>query len=822
MLLWLFSMSALNSIVGMSRCSLIFGCLSILSLQFTVGVSTAEENQELEGRAELNWRYGNDRSIVMSEFWVPFAQDGQSVLYSSLRMMGDDQDNREGNLGIGYRRIVEAPILGDGVLGGHAWIDRRITERGTKLHQVTLGAEWLGEHVDVLANGYAPLNSAKRTSLGEDSIGDPFLSGTGIFVSQSSAGEIIEEPQMGFDMELGLEIPYLKSQIDSARLYGGGFYFDGEDTESIAGWRTRLAVDVTSDFQIGSRFQRDDVRGSQGFLEATIRFPFGQKKSYREYGLYARLDDSPERDIDIVTGTSEAPIINEISPVINEETGDIQEVLYVKNDAAGGGDGSLANPYNTLAAAQAASSEGGIIYVYRGDGTTANLNQGITLDKDGVQLIGSGTAFMYDAGRFGIQGGGDAVNGTTLIAAGAAPTLTNVNAGQDIVTITADNVVAAGFIADGTAGARDGVAVIADGGAASATNVTLLDITATDNDRHGVYIHGANGGDASALVQNVAATSNDEHGVVVYDDTSGTFDVDLGGGAMGSTGQNTLSGNTLEDLAVEYDGRSLSAENNWWGQASGPDTDAPDVGIRPQIFYGAPVNNGLVSHWTFDTEWTTNTTAYDRSGLANDGVLQGGLSLADQVAGANRGALSLDGVDDFISTTTAFNDPNVFTIITGFRTASNSGKMIVAFESTQTSTASIDHDRKIYLGTDGTLRFGIFDGSTDAAEHASTYADSQFYNVAATVDGAGDMDLYVDATLLDTANTTNPQSYTGYWRIGSYQGPGWVSSSDGYFAGEVDDTRIYNRALDANEIAEIDRMDTSSSVSTANFRTSAP
>ena len=53
--------------------------------------------------------------------------------------------------------------------------------------------------------------------------------------------------------------------------------------------------------QIGGRFQQDDERGSQGFWS---HFPpsFGNKKLSPQAKGCVRLDESPERDIDIVTG----------------------------------------------------------------------------------------------------------------------------------------------------------------------------------------------------------------------------------------------------------------------------------------------------------------------------------------------------------------------------------------------------------------------------------------------------------------------------------------------------------------------------------------
>ena len=63
----------------------------------------------------------------------------------------------------------------------------------------------------------------------------------------------------------------------------------------------------------------------------------------------------------------------------------------------------------------------------------------------------------------------------------------------------------------------------------------------------------------SASLESSRALANTQHGVSVYDDTSGAFDIDLGGGTFESAGLNVITGNGLEDLSLDYDGRALSA-----------------------------------------------------------------------------------------------------------------------------------------------------------------------------------------------------------------------------------------------------------------------
>lgn len=634
---------------------------------------------------------------------------------------------------------------------------------------------------------------------------------------------MLEEPQHGFDIELGLELgqysAFVKNNTDSFRLYGGGYYFDGDHTENIAGWRGRFTADVTQNVQVGARFQRDDERGSQGFLEATFRFPFSAKKSYREEGLRARLDEAPERDIDIVTGDVVTDTGDRVA-VVNKETGAAQEVLNVDNTAAGGGDGSAESPFNSLTAAAAASSAQTVIYVKAGDGTDTNQDQGIALNKEGLQLVGSGSDFVYDGGKFSTANGKSPTS-IVIAAASSAPVISNSNVNGDGVTVAADNVVIAGITVDGAG--RDGIVVEADGAAASAQNVVIENVT-LQNNRHGIYIHGTNSGAVSAKVQSAVTTANSQHGIAVYDDTDGTFEADLGGGSMGSAGNNVLAGNTLEDLAVEYDGRALAAQGNWWGQASGADTDDPSIGIAPQIYYGAPVNDGLVGHWTFDTEWTSNTTAYDRSGQGNDGDFINPDTGPE--SGVNRQSLNFNDVNQYIEIpeTNSLKIPNEITIGAWVKNSTGvDGQWRPIFE----GSGNLNNQTGYYFGYDpgsNSFRLKVGDNVSYSAATKTISALNQWFYAVGTFSIPNDsINLYVDN--VNVSSGSHGKATISYLnavpnRIGALSY--CCAPASHLFDGNIDDTRIYNRALSASEISELYRMDTSSSVDASGFLTSNP
>jgi hypothetical protein len=100
---------------------------------------------------------------------------------------------------------------------------------------------------------------------------------------------------------------------------------------------------------------------------------------------------------------------------------------FVDNTAAPGGNGSQANPFDTLAAAIAAANAGDTIFVSRGDGTNNGL-AGAVLLPAGVDLIGEGAGLVI---------------AQTIIPAGLAPVITGP------VTCLGTNTIS-GFTIDGS------------------------------------------------------------------------------------------------------------------------------------------------------------------------------------------------------------------------------------------------------------------------------------------------------------------------------------------------------------------------------------
>ncbi|MCA9457355.1 MAG: hypothetical protein KC587_11880, partial [Nitrospira sp.] len=399
----------------------------------------------LKPRAELNLRPGTDRSLLMTDFWVPLKQDlvNSTVLYSDFRLMRDNRQNQEFNLGIGFRKTLNKELLGHGIGGAHLWYDRKHSSLGTDFNQLAAGIEWFGDY-DLKLNAYLPLNTQKTHINANPAGTDARFSGNSVVLNTNQKS--IEEALRGIDFEIGTPLEFLSEKTDSTRLYGGLYYFHGQQVKDITGARVRLTSDINGDVSLGGRFQYDPIRGSQGLLDLTLRFPFGNKREYKKYGIKARLDETPERDVDVVTNqalTDEG--MNKI--LLNKTTGQEQAFIHVDNTNGAAGDGTAENPFNTLSSAASAAGSNDVIYVHQGDGTSTGQNSGILLDDTGLILAGSGSHFHYNDGPFTTENK-LGVSTPVLFSATDAPVIGN-SAG-DGVTITAGGIRVQGITVQGS------------------------------------------------------------------------------------------------------------------------------------------------------------------------------------------------------------------------------------------------------------------------------------------------------------------------------------------------------------------------------------
>ena len=191
-------------------------------------------------------------------------------------------------------------------------------------------------------------------------------------------------------------------------------------------------------------------------------------------------------------------------------------VWYVNNSGAAAGVGQSQSPFNTLAAAGAASTANDIIFVYNGNGTNSGMNSGISL-KNGQQLLGEANGLSV---------------GALSIAAGSRPTIGN--SGGDGVTAT--NVAGVFIKGLAVAGSANGIKIsTSTGTAASATVNNVIVNSAAQN---GIDARTAAGAGSLVLdIDNNSVTATGS-GIVIDGSVAGTTTI---------TGfaNNAVSGNTV-------------------------------------------------------------------------------------------------------------------------------------------------------------------------------------------------------------------------------------------------------------------------------------
>jgi len=218
------------------------------------------------------------------------------------------------------------------------------------------------------------------------------------------------------------------------------------------------------------------------------------------------------------------------------------------------------------------------------------------------------------------------------------------------------------------------------------------------------------------------------------------------------------------------------------------------------VALAAAPTSGLVGYWGFDE--TSGNIAVDGSGNSNTGTLSG--SGATRTAGrVGTGALSFNGASAGRVTIphSATLNLSSFTLTAWLRPTALSGYQTAVHKGTSAACS-------YWLQTKGanpTSGFGTASSCTGYAEHVVTNTTLQlnvWYHVAASFDNAANtLTYYVNAnpvySVADTRAPANSQESLIFGES-SYSGGGFER-----WRGQLDEVRIYNRALNAAEIANV-------------------
>lgn len=336
----------------------------------------AESKLELRHREAKGIGYNKGYTSVDYLF---LHQWGKPELLFNLRGHVFNDGRLAGNVGFGYRHGIKDNAY---MFGVNTFYDCRESKH-LFTSQVGAGLEFLSKHIDLRMNGYLPF--ADKTY--EKRHFEQFI-GNHIMVKQKAIGALPSA-----EIEIGAAL---------ARVFylaAGPYYLFKQTEKGIqlgGSWGAKLRIDINIDnhFTLGCVATHDKIFETtvQGYFSFNVPLGSRLKKKERRSRWKKREPKRALRSVPIFR--------NEIIPLkekkqhtllyFGEQEDELVDILFVNNLAAPGGDGSIEAPFSSLKDAEAASKAKDVIYVFPGDGTPRNMEEGITLKND--QIIASSGA----------------------------------------------------------------------------------------------------------------------------------------------------------------------------------------------------------------------------------------------------------------------------------------------------------------------------------------------------------------------------------------------------------------------------------------------
>ncbi len=587
----------------------------------------------------LTTKASDDRQLGRFNFMYPIWQSSDSMFFSDIRSTFDDEDNIEGNIGLGLRRIMPGNSNDDWIWGIYGFFDRLKSSANNKLNQGTFGAELLKTNFELRGNVYIPEN--KSYIVGSKTVGSVSLSGTTV-MERTQSLVARERALLGFDAEVGYGFDI--SNKDKLWLHAGYFNFNHNDAPEIAGPRLRLHCELSDVFgmpestlAIGVEVQHDKVRQTDTFACVTLSIPFGARRDLRKdprkrRNIESRMMRPIIRDIDVIThaddmskapGSTEGPdIVSDTeSPLKDSATGEQVDMYFVDADGSAAGTGTQENPM-TIVQAESTSGASDVIFLLNDSGQIdVNTIAGGSLTlKPYQQLLGIGD----NTSRNVLLPNSLSLNVSSTT---GRPSLSRLS-GADVVKMLWDNTLDGINISGGNNGVyglnvnnptiRD-VTIQNTGSNAinladSSGTVTISQSVIQNSATNAIYINNAAGGSLAVSISDNDISNNLGIGFYGQNANSSTF--------TGTFQNNIISGNSNQGIYI-YNSNSSTAT-----------VDVSDNDISNNLgigFYGQNVNSS-----TFTGNFQSNTI----SGNSNQGIY---------IYNSNSSTATIDVIDNLIT-----------------------------------------------------------------------------------------------------------------------------------------------------------------------------
>ncbi len=251
-------------------------------------------------------------------------------------------------------------------------------------------------------------------------------------------------------------------------------------------------------------------------------------------------------------------------------------------------------------------------------------------------------------------------------------------------------------------------------------------------------------------------------------------------GAGNITTQNPLAVSVNE--SSDGDGDTLFTAVDWW------------KGTELNATTGKPDDNGVVLFMPFDG--STN----DYSGYSYDGTATNGAKFTNNSA-MGLGAMSFDGVNDYVDTTNAFDEtlPKTISLWANKRSQTGPYDGILRLESYLDISSMGGDELMVMYDVSNVEAAGVWIKITSS----DPLPLDEWTMITLSLADTSNLDLYINGEYLSTmtyiaGGNAAAGSNTDMLRIGA-KGAGATQPFDGL----IDEVRIYNRALSPSEISQL-------------------
>ncbi len=222
-------------------------------------------------------------------------------------------------------------------------------------------------------------------------------------------------------------------------------------------------------------------------------------------------------------------------------------------------------------------------------------------------------------------------------------------------------------------------------------------------------------------------------------------------------------------------------------------------------FVDDSINDGLVAHWKFDESGAA--TALELVNAAH-GTLSNGAAITatpslPAVNFPDLASLALDGTDDRVEVAddAALNPATSFSLAAWVRRQDAALAYLGIYDSGEQANEWWLFIAGSTAGGANNNRFGFGERGVAEVYSAQTIVDTAWHHVAVVKngDGANNLSFYVDGLPQGTASVGSVTAPSGAKRIGGLLD----GASLAHFKGNLDDLRLYNRALTSAEVARL-------------------